>query len=646
MEYPRTVSERLGPFEILEEQTGSGATRIWRCAGEDGGMVVVEQLLPPLSRSRRFTTAVLEAARACEVVDHGNLAPVIWTQPIDGVPTLAEGRVPGHDVRAIYNQAFRRRASLPVAFSTQVVADAALGFGAAGRAHTFNRGGVAPQNIWVAEAGFGVAIHVARASLINRAFFARPDGPLQGSYTYASPDQIHGHAASARTDVFGLGIVLYEMTTGARLFKRRTAEEARAAVLACKVKPPSELLPGYPTALEKIVLKALRRQPAERWETPEQMARALEREVLDRMSAPRGAVRRFVEKLYPRRPEPEEPEPRAPRGSDRPAVRIVPREPAKPPANQPRARSTRSPAPPKPTAPPPASPPIEDQGAGAPAIETPEAKEVSASPAKSAPQPSPKPREALGPSSALDETASHSSTETPTEIRPLLEPPQTAEDQAPTHVRNIEDVAPDSGTPSQAPSDPPYEPTREPPPEAPAEPPPIWSEEEFAEAKRSGRRTMALAGLALAAAGTWALQSGQLSDLASLFPQTPLSSDGALEAPRPPPPLREPAPPKPEVKAPAVAGAPGRLALWVEPWAEVRLEGRDLGLTPLPETELSAGVHRLVIVNRELNLEWSGEVDVKPRTTTQLRIDLRSPSALRVSYEPVGGEDARPGPGG
>lgn len=602
------MSDRLGPFEVLEEQVGSGATRIWRCAGEEGGAVVVEQFLPPLSRSQRFLDAVMAAARACEAVEDAHLAPVIWTQPIDGVPTLAESRVPGHDLRAVYNQAYRQRASMPVAFSTRVLADAARGFSAAGRAHTLCHGGVAPQNIWVTRRGHGVAIHVPRACLINRAFFARPDGPLQGSYTYASPEQLHGRAPTPRTDVFGLGIVLYEMTTGARLFKRRTAEEAREAVLACKVEPPSNILPGYPPALERIVLTALERQPAERWADPEQMAQALEREVLDRMGDARAVVQRFVERLFP---EPADLGPnRRPaetRGSDRPAVRIIPRGAAPPPSPPPpqptRARSHFEREPPvEPTAPSePPSEPTAPPRPHAPSLQT----------TGALPQPL---RE--GPSSRPVEA----------EAATLLE----QEDELPTEIREAAE-----GALSDQPS------PRE-------KAPPIWppDEAEAPEAPTDGRRRRPLAlviGLLLVGAvAVWAWTEGHVplrlpsagapARETAAKPEDPAPSSGESADTVPAEPSTPAAPKEP----------PGRLALWVEPWAEVRLNGKDLGLTPLPEAEIPAGEHRLVIVNQDLNLKWTGEVDVKPGTTTRLHVDLRKPEDRRLSYAPVGGESEAP----
>lgn len=615
------MTDRLGPFEVLQEQAGSGATRIWRCAGEEGGTVVVEQLLPPLSRSQRFTEAVLEAARACEGAGHSNLAPVIWTQPIDGVPTLAERRSPGHDLRAVYNQAYRQQASLPLAFSTRVLADAALGFGAAGRAHTLCHGGVAPQQIWVTREGYGVAIHVPRACLINRAFFARPEGPLQGSYTYASPEQLHGRAPTARTDVFALGIVLYEMTTGARLFKRRTAEEARAAVLACKVEAPTTILPGYPPALERIVLKALQRQPKDRWEGPEQMAGALERDVLKDMGDARSVVRRFVERLFPDTGT--APARRAPdsRGSDRPAVRIVSRD-AAPPSSPPPPQTTRArPAPERrseledPTASePPASPPPTQHPRGGPLQTT----GAMSSPLREAQE---------SPAEVRSDELAHDG-ELPTEIQgaPPSHRPEPSSAPTPAEAGPVEDA------------------------------PPIWTPEEAELAKEpnlrrpGGRRlAVALGLLLLGGAGVWASQRGWIPSEAARLAGGPEAEpaaeavDSPAGAPPGPPEEGSSSPlPDDEAPEPAAEGPPGRLALWVEPWAEVSLDGRDLGLTPLPEAKITAGEHRLEVVNAELRLKWAGKFEVKPGTTTRLHLDLRAPEARRLSYGPVEGEAAGP----
>jgi hypothetical protein len=105
---------------------------------------------------------------------------------------------------------------------------------------------------------------------------------LKGKLAYMSPEQVSRAGVDRRSDIFALGIVLYEMTVGGRLFKGADEVETLRAVLDMKVRPPSELVAGYPPDLERIVLKALERSPERRYQTAREMQIDLEAFARDR----------------------------------------------------------------------------------------------------------------------------------------------------------------------------------------------------------------------------------------------------------------------------------------------------------------------------------------------------------------------------
>ncbi|HEX7197292.1 MAG TPA: serine/threonine-protein kinase, partial [Candidatus Limnocylindria bacterium] len=119
------------------------------------------------------------------------------------------------------------------------------------------------------------------AKLIDFGIARAPNEALEGdtsigSLQFMSPEQLHGDALTPASDLFSLGVVLYEALTGRMPYAGRTPEEISAAHAAGDVRPPSTFVPGLPARLEAAILQSLRREPASRFHTAEAMTRALE----------------------------------------------------------------------------------------------------------------------------------------------------------------------------------------------------------------------------------------------------------------------------------------------------------------------------------------------------------------------------------
>lgn len=119
------------------------------------------------------------------------------------------------------------------------------------------------------------------AKLIDFGIARAPHEALEGvtsigSLQFMSPEQLHGEALSPASDLFGLGVVLYQAMTGRMPYQGRTPEEVSAAHAAGVVRPPSELVEGVPGRLDDAILQALRREPASRFRSAQAMARALD----------------------------------------------------------------------------------------------------------------------------------------------------------------------------------------------------------------------------------------------------------------------------------------------------------------------------------------------------------------------------------
>ena len=159
---------------------------------------------------------------------------------------------------------------------------------------------VSPQNILISFEGevklvdFGIAKAATKASGTDR-------GALRGKILYMSPEQAWGRPIDRRSDVFSLGIVLYELVTDAKPFLASGTDVTILEIVRqCLVTPPREINPRVPEALDRVIMKALARDPDDRYEDAGQMQRGLERILRERPPVSARDLARFLELLFDR----------------------------------------------------------------------------------------------------------------------------------------------------------------------------------------------------------------------------------------------------------------------------------------------------------------------------------------------------------
>ena len=158
---------------------------------------------------------------------------------------------------------------------------------------------VSPANIFVTYDGdvkildFGIAVAANRLSKTDA-------GQVKGKYAYMSPEQCRGKTLDRRSDIFSLGTVLYELSTCRRLFKRPSDMETLEAVCSEDVVPPSRLVNKYPPELERICLKALQKDPDDRYATAMEMRRELLAVAaeLNKGKTPSASIAKVMRKLF------------------------------------------------------------------------------------------------------------------------------------------------------------------------------------------------------------------------------------------------------------------------------------------------------------------------------------------------------------
>ena len=328
---------RLGRYELLRPIASGGMAAVYlaRVRGAAGfeRLFAVKCCHPHLREEVEFTNMLLDEARIAARIHHPN---VVATTDIGDEKSLylVMEYVRGGTLSALIRASIRSGEPVPAPVALRIASDALAGLHAA---HELSDSGgaslqlvhrdVSPQNILIGVDGvaritdFGVAKAAARLT-------STAEGTMKGKLAYMSPEQLDRSPIDRRTDVFAIGVVLWETLTGRRLYAGETPSETVNLVLRGFVEEPSSVRPDLATALDDVVLRALAKDPDERYQSAEEMIEAIEQAGVP-IASPR-AVGAFVAKhlsvqleaadtmirevtaQYSSKEEPTEPEPDAP----------------------------------------------------------------------------------------------------------------------------------------------------------------------------------------------------------------------------------------------------------------------------------------------------------------------------------------------
>jgi len=277
--------ERIGPYRIVGSLATGGMAEIFlgRKLGAEGfaRSVVIKRILPHLARDEGFVNMFLDEARITAGLRHPNVVSVEELQRDGDDLYMVMEYLAGESASALLRALVKEGRPLAPELAAYIVAEACAGLHAA---HTLKdeagvelgvvHRDVSPQNVVVTYDGsvkvldFGIA--QARQRLTKT-----ETGMLKGKFDYMSPEQIQNEPLDRRSDVFALGVVLYEMLTARRLFRRGNPGATLSAVLSHRIAPPSELAPGVDPALDAVCLRALSRQRRTRYQSALDMRREL-----------------------------------------------------------------------------------------------------------------------------------------------------------------------------------------------------------------------------------------------------------------------------------------------------------------------------------------------------------------------------------
>ncbi|MBW3671641.1 MAG: TonB family protein, partial [Acidobacteria bacterium] len=323
-------SGHFGQYVLLEKIATGGMAEVWkaRMRGLEGfeKIVAIKKILPHLSDNDEFIDMFVDEAKLAAQLSHNNIIHIYDLGKIDGSWFIAMEYNDGYDLKSLMAQGREAERPLPIPLSLFIASKVASAHDYAHRKKGFDEQelgvvhrDVSPQNVLISREGdikicdFGIAKAATKASHTQA-------GSLKGKLQYMSPEQAWGRHVDHRSDIFATAAVLFEMLAGRKLFSGDSELSVLDQVREARVPLPSTYNPQVSAEIDEVVLKGLEKDPAERFRTAGEMARAIDAILSNYKPAPSSLdLASYIEAI-------EEPEnhPMPPVAAEQPSARIAP----------------------------------------------------------------------------------------------------------------------------------------------------------------------------------------------------------------------------------------------------------------------------------------------------------------------------------
>ena len=321
------VHRQFGKYSLLERIGSGGMAEIWRASlkGVDGfeKILVLKKILPRYARNRSFVTMFVQEAKVCSGLQHANIVQIYELGEEAGDYYIAMEYVNGLDLLKVLTRVTRAGRRVPTELCLFIMAEVCKGLAyahaatdAAGKKLNIVHLDVSPSNILISQDGevkitdFGVA----RATVEGQA--TAGSDRLKGKLGYMSPEQVTGKPIDHRTDLFSIGIIMYEMFTLKRLFFGKNDLETLTNIRDSDIEPRLAKHAHIPPAVADIMRKALSRTVDTRYQTASEIEEAISHYLFDeRLRVTRQSLSAFMRELMELKDEPE---------GDPPALEIGP----------------------------------------------------------------------------------------------------------------------------------------------------------------------------------------------------------------------------------------------------------------------------------------------------------------------------------
>ncbi|HWE30325.1 MAG TPA: serine/threonine-protein kinase, partial [Polyangia bacterium] len=310
----------FGKYELVQRLGNGGMAEVWRARikGPAGfsRSLVIKRILPHLAQDNSFVDMFISEAQLSAKLSHPNIIQVFELGEVDGEYYIAMEYVRGRDLQSFARGHLAERGPVPPVVTAYVMREVC---GALGYAHEFRdedgnlvrliHRDVSPSNVMISNDGSVKLLDFGIAKALAESGDRTQTGTLKGKFAYMAPEQLEGNDFDHRADIFAAGIILHETLVGKRLFRGNNDLKTIALVKSANVVPPSQLNPAVPPELDRIALKALARDPDQRYQSASQMATDLD-EVVHQLKGGPQLVVKLVNELFVNEPS-------------RPAVRLA-----------------------------------------------------------------------------------------------------------------------------------------------------------------------------------------------------------------------------------------------------------------------------------------------------------------------------------
>ncbi|MCB9637380.1 MAG: protein kinase [Myxococcales bacterium] len=303
----------FGKYRLLAKLAQGGMAELFLAQQEGlagfSKKVAIKCILPHFAQKEDFITMFLDEARIAAHLNHPNVVQILDIGEVNGVYYMAMEYIPGQNLKEVHKKLYTHpqyKQRPPYEMVASVFAQACAGLDHVHNSkdqhnqplHLVHRD-ISPNNLLLSYDGILKIVDFGVAKARSQEYETEV-GVLKGRLSYMSPEQLSAQPIDGRSDLFALGIVLYEITTHKRLFRRRSEAETIQALLTNPIPPPTRIIDSYPKQLEDIVLRALRRKPEDRFQSAAEMRHALEEYIAStgRMYGGRQSAG-MLEELFP-----------------------------------------------------------------------------------------------------------------------------------------------------------------------------------------------------------------------------------------------------------------------------------------------------------------------------------------------------------
>ena len=275
------INRKFGEYVLLRRLAVGGQSEVYLALkvgpGEYLRTVVIKLLPQKMHQDEKFIQLFFKEAFISSRLIHPHIVTTYDARKIEDQYCLVMDFVAGQTVADIAQRGFQQGSPLRLEQAIRIVADACDGLYYAHKFRDLDESSysivhcdISPQNLMVTYQGVTKVFDFGIAHIPGYEDTTTPM-TVGGKFAYMSPEQLTGGEVTARSDIFSLGIILYELCVGHRLFRRKSQQEAMVAILEEPIERPSELRPDLPLSLERCIMRALEREPVRRYQSAAQM---------------------------------------------------------------------------------------------------------------------------------------------------------------------------------------------------------------------------------------------------------------------------------------------------------------------------------------------------------------------------------------